>query len=168
MRVDNITNAMNTNIRNSIMYNMESKSPLVFRSNKLERDKVDLSLSARSQGMKIAAPIKKTRTAGLIITDFKVSKPTKEGPSISYEKSKATVSNERAALGTSENRLGGNTRTIDNSNNKNIESENSRLRDIEKAKERMKMVKEDLFDDLPRSILAQGNSTDNTVLHLLR
>ena len=93
--------------------NLESKSSLDAGISKPIKDIVELSISGRTRSRKSIAPVRKVNTAGLIIKDLKVSTEDGEGAS-SYDASIITVSNEKSALGASENRLGHNTKNIDN------------------------------------------------------
>lgn len=81
------------------------------------KDMVELSISGRNRGQKLTIPTGKKNTAGLIIKSLKVAGDYGLEGSKSIDKEIVTVSNDRSAVGTSENRLGGNTRNIDNPRN---------------------------------------------------
>lgn len=166
MKIDNDTIIMNTHRQTELSSSIIPKSYPESNISKSIEDRVDLSISGIAKSIKISVPIRKVRTAGLIITDLKVSRPSEEGSSIAFDKSIITVSNERAALGTSENRLRGNSRTIDNSNDKNIVSKESRDRDI--AKELLLQTKNNMLQEASVTFLAQENSNSDAVLELLR
>lgn len=166
MKIDNDTIIMNTHRQTELSNSIIPKSYSESNISKSIKDRVDLSISGMAKSIKVSVPIRKVRTAGLIITDLKVYRPSEEGSSIAFDKSIITVSNERAALGTSENRLGGNSRTIDNSNDKNIVSKESRNRDI--AKELLLQTKNNMLQEASVTFLAQGNSNSDAVLKLLR
>lgn len=166
MKIDNDTIIMNTHRQTELSNSIIPKSYSESNISKSIKDRVDLSISGMAKSIKVSVPIRKVRTAGIIITDLKVYRPSEEGSSIAFDKSIITVSNERAALGTSENRLGGNSRTIDNSNDKNIVSKESRNRDI--AKELLLQTKNNMLQEASVTFLAQGNSNSDAVLKLLR
>lgn len=114
MKVNNDAIMMNTHRPTIVSGNIVSKLSLEKKTDKVKQDRLDISISGRARAINSTEPIRKVRTAGLIITDLKISRPNGQEYPKSFEIFTATVSNERAALGTSENRLGGNTRSIDN------------------------------------------------------
>lgn len=168
MRIDNDNIAMNTIRQSNMSVDIAAKSPEQYRMDKIKKDKVELSMSGKSQGINITSSAGKLNTAGLIITGLMVSTLNGGGYPVSLGTSTVTVSNEKAALGASENRLGGNTRSIDSSYKKNLEYLESRNIGIDKAKERLEQVKKAMLDQAPKASLAQGNSSHSAVLHLLR
>jgi flagellin len=79
----------------------------------------------------------------------------------------ATVSTERANLGSVQNRL---EHTINNLNvaSENLQSSESRIRDVDMAKEMMNYSKNNILQQAAQAMLAQANQTPQGVLQLLR
>lgn len=77
------------------------------------------------------------------------------------------VSDQRAALGAAQNRL---EHTINNlgTTEENISEANSRIRDVDMAKEMMSFTKSNILSQAATSMLAQANSMPNSVLSLLQ
>lgn len=94
--------------------NLESKLSPGSRINRQVKDTVELSTSGKNRSKKVSIPTRKINTAGLVITDLKISSENSHGAVTTVDTSVVTVSNDKAALGASENRLGHNTRSIDN------------------------------------------------------
>lgn len=78
-----------------------------------------------------------------------------------------TVSNERAKLGAVQNRL---EHTIANLNtsSENLQASESRIRDVDMAKEMMEFTKNNILQQAAQSMLAQANQAPQGVLQLLR
>lgn len=168
MRIVNDNIALDLIRRSNMSVNIAAKSPEDYRMDKLDKDKLELSMSGKSRGTTITSSAGKINTAGLIITGLMVSTLNGGGYPISLGSSTATVSNEKAALGASENRLGGNSPSIDKSYKKNLDYLESKNIGIDRAKEKLEQAKEDILDQAPKAALAQGNSSHRAVLHLLR
>jgi len=79
----------------------------------------------------------------------------------------SSVSDQRAALGAAQNRL---EHTINNlgTTEENISEANSRIRDVDMAKEMMSFTKSNILSQAATSMLAQANSMPNSVLSLLQ
>jgi flagellin len=77
------------------------------------------------------------------------------------------VSNQRSALGALQNRL---EHTIANANNtsENLQSAESRIRDVDMAKEMVKYSKDGILQQAAQSMLAQANQSTQGVLSLLQ
>ncbi|WP_461203596.1 flagellin N-terminal helical domain-containing protein [Enterococcus sp. N342-3-1-2] len=77
------------------------------------------------------------------------------------------VSDQRAELGASQNRL---EHTINNlgTTQENISEANSRIRDVDMAQEMMSFTKSNILSQAATSMLAQANSMPNSVLSLLQ
>lgn len=77
-----------------------------------------------------------------------------------------TVSAERSNLGATQNRLD---HTISNLNNssENLSAAESRIRDVDMAKEMMEMTKNNILSQASQSMLAQANQQPQSVLQLL-
>ncbi|MBM7839570.1 flagellin [Alkalihalobacillus xiaoxiensis] len=76
------------------------------------------------------------------------------------------VSNERSNLGANQNRL---EHTISNLNNssENLQAAESRIRDVDMAKEIMEFTKQNILSQASQSMLAQANQAPQQVLQLL-
>ncbi|MGE7607627.1 flagellin [Peribacillus frigoritolerans] len=79
----------------------------------------------------------------------------------------ASVSTERATLGATQNRL---EHTINNLNtsSENLTAAESRIRDVDMAKEMMNQTKNSILSQAAQAMLAQANSAPQGVLQLLR
>ncbi|WP_214781732.1 flagellin [Exiguobacterium sp. S3] len=78
-----------------------------------------------------------------------------------------TVSSERAKLGATQNRL---EHTINNLNvgAENLQAAESRIRDVDMAKEMMNFTKNNILNQAAQAMLAQANQQPQAVLQLLR
>lgn len=78
-----------------------------------------------------------------------------------------TVSSERSKLGASQNRL---EHTINNlgTSSENLTAAESRIRDVDMAKEMMEMTKNNILQQAAQAMLAQANQQPQGVLQLLR
>ncbi|MBU5594113.1 flagellin Hag [Amphibacillus sp. MSJ-3] len=78
-----------------------------------------------------------------------------------------TVSSERAKLGANQNRL---EHTINNlgASQENLTAAESRIRDVDMAKEMMEFTKNNILTQASQSMLAQANQTPQGVLQLLQ
>ncbi|MNW54268.1 putative flagellin YvzB [compost metagenome] len=78
-----------------------------------------------------------------------------------------TVSGERAKLGANQNRL---KHTINNLNtsSENLSAAESRIRDVDMAKEMMNQTKNNILAQAAQAMLAQANQQPQGVLQLLR
>lgn len=95
---------------------------------------------------------------------------TKDGASTSIsviETAITTVSNERAKLGAVQNRL---EHTINNlgTSSENLTAAESRIRDVDMAKEMMEFTKNNILTQAAQAMLAQANQQPQGVLQLLR
>ncbi|WLR61841.1 flagellin [Pseudalkalibacillus hwajinpoensis] len=90
-----------------------------------------------------------------------------EGSITAIDKALKFVSEERSKLGASQNRL---EHTINNLNtsSENITAAESRIRDVDMAKEMMTMTKENIKAQAAQAMLAQANQAPQQVLQLLR
>ena len=105
---------INTFNPDNVENNPELKLSSQAGNNKKLADSVKISISGKARSKKLTLPVAKKNTAGLVITDLETSEGDGLGGKITTETSIARVSNEKAAVGASENRLGHNTRNIDN------------------------------------------------------
>ncbi|RQW19097.1 flagellin [Bacillus sp. C1-1] len=77
-----------------------------------------------------------------------------------------TVSSERSKLGASQNRLEHTISNLDNSS-ENLQAAESRIRDVDMAKEIMEFTKQNILSQASQSMLAQANQAPQQVLQLL-
>jgi len=78
-----------------------------------------------------------------------------------------TVSDERAKLGAVQNRLEHTIKNLDTSA-ENLQASESRIRDVDMAKEMMEFTKNNILQQAAQSMLAQANQAPQGVLQLLR
>ena len=78
-----------------------------------------------------------------------------------------TVSNERSKLGAMQNRLEHTIKNLDNSA-ENLQAAESRVRDVDMAKEMMEFTKQNILQQAATAMLAQANSLPQGVLQLLK
>lgn len=76
------------------------------------------------------------------------------------------VSSARSYLGANQNRLDHTIANLDNAS-QNLSSAESRIRDVDMAKEMMEMTKNNILSQASQSMLAQANQTPQSVLQLL-
>ncbi len=77
------------------------------------------------------------------------------------------LSDQRSALGAAQNRLEHTIRNLDISA-ENLQAAESRIRDVDMAKEMMEFTKQTILQQAATSMLAQANQVPQTVLQLLR
>jgi flagellin len=77
------------------------------------------------------------------------------------------VSTERATLGAKQNRLEHTINSLDNAN-ENLTAAESRIRDVDMAKEMMNQTKSSILSQAAQAMLAQANQQPQGVLQLLR
>ncbi len=78
-----------------------------------------------------------------------------------------TVSEQRSALGAIQNRLEHTIKNLDNAA-ENLQAAESRIRDVDMAKEMMEFTKQTILQQAATAMLAQSNQVPQTVLQLLR
>ena len=141
----------------------------------------EIAVELKKIGIKAAAPNNKQIegwVVGTTQTIFKGTLDHRKGINISTQKNASdaiavidnainTVSNERAKMGAIQNRL---EYTINNLNTsaENLTSAESRIRDVDMAKEMMEMTKNNILQQASQSMLAQANQNPQNVLQLLR
>ena len=77
------------------------------------------------------------------------------------------VSAERSKLGAMQNRLEHTIKNLDNTS-ENLQAAESRIRDVDMAKEMMEFTKQNILQQAATAMLAQANQAPQTVLQLLR
>ena len=78
-----------------------------------------------------------------------------------------TVSTQRSKLGAFQNRLEHTIKNLDNSS-ENLQAAESRIRDVDMAKEMMEFTKNNILQQAAQAMLAQANQAPQGVLQLLR
>ncbi len=97
-----------------------------------------------------------------------VSTQTEASKSITtINKAIETVSSERSKLGAMQNRLEHTIKNLDTSS-ENLQAAESRIRDVDMAKEMLEFTKQTILQQAATAMLAQANQMPSTVLQLLR
>ncbi len=116
----------------------------------------------------IKVSIQELSASGLGLVGLDVSDHTKAQSAIaSVEKAISTVSEQRSALGAVQNRLEHTVANLDTVS-ENLQSAESRIRDVDMAKEMMAFTKNNILTQAATAMLAQANQAPQTVLQLLR
>jgi flagellin len=105
---------------------------------------------------------------GLALTSMSVTTFTAANKAISaIDKSISKVSGQRSSLGAIQNRL---EHTINNlgTSSENLTAAESRIRDVDMAKEMMEFTKNNILSQAAQAMLAQANQQPQGVLQLLR
>ena len=94
---------------------------------------------------------------------------TKDANSLtkSIDKALVKVSTQRAKFGALQNRLEHTIKNVDNTS-ENLQAAESRIRDVDMAKEMMNYSKNNILNQAAQSMLAQANQQPQNVLNLLR
>lgn len=134
-------------------------------------DAVELGVATVGSGTNAAGTVSAGGTAGVqAITDkgIDVSTQAKADTAIdTINKAIETVSAERSKLGAMQNRL---EHTINNlgTSSENLTAAESRIRDVDMAKEMMDFTKNNILTQAAQAMLAQANQQPQGVLQLLR
>ncbi len=121
-----------------------------------------------NKGQSITFGVNDMRSAALGIAGVDISTTAGASASItSLDKAISSVSSERAKLGAVQNRL---EHTINNLNtsSENLTAAESRVRDVDMAKEMMEQTKNNILAQAAQAMLAQANQQPQGVLQLLR
>lgn len=121
-----------------------------------------------SNAQKVSVDISSMKSAALNVSGLDVS--TQAAATASIDKVKDainTVSTQRAKLGATQNRL---EHTINNlgTTSENLTAAESRIRDVDMAKEMMSFQKNNILSQAAQAMLAQANQQPQGVLQLLR
>ena len=114
----------------------------------------------------------------LAVTENEVTIPATTGINVSTQETAdaaitvintaiESVSAERAKLGAMQNRLEHTINNLDASA-ENLQAAESRIRDVDMAKEMMEFTKQSILQQAATAMLAQANQAPQTVLQLLR
>ncbi|WP_129597513.1 flagellin [Anaerophilus nitritogenes] len=137
-----------------------------------------LSGGLSAAGLKFHIGANATQNMELKISSMKASGLGVSGISISGQASADTaittintaiekVSNQRSSLGAVQNRLEHTIKNLDNSA-ENLQAAESRVRDVDMAKEMMEFTKNNILQQASQAMLAQANQAPQGVLQLLR
>ncbi|MBP2001774.1 flagellin [Paenibacillus shirakamiensis] len=121
-----------------------------------------------NKGQSITFGVNDMRSAALGIAGVDISTTAgASGAITSLDKAISSVSSERAKLGAVQNRL---EHTINNLNtsSENLTAAESRVRDVDMAKEMMEQTKNNILAQAAQAMLAQANQQPQGVLQLLR
>jgi len=121
-----------------------------------------------NRGQSMTFGINDMRTAALKIDGVNVS--TQAGASLALDtidRAIKSVSEERSKLGAIQNRLEHSIKNLDTSA-ENLQASESRIRDVDMAKEMMEFTKNNILQQAAQAMLAQANQAPQGVLQLLR
>ncbi|MCT4798783.1 flagellin [Exiguobacterium profundum] len=121
-----------------------------------------------NSGQNIELTIGNMTSTGLSVDTIDIESQTGANSAISVINTAIeTVSSERAKLGATQNRL---EHTINNLNvgAENLQAAESRVRDVDMAKEMMNFTKNNILNQAAQAMLAQANQQPQAVLQLLR
>lgn len=120
-----------------------------------------------NQGQNTLLAINKMDTASLKVNDVDLKTQSGADDAITViNNALEKVSSERSKLGANQNRL---EHTISNLNNsaENLQAAESRIRDVDMAKEVMEMTRANILGQASQAMLAQANQKPQSVLQLL-
>ena len=128
---------------------------------------VEFQTGANS-GENMSLSISDMSASGLNVdTDDLSSKANSQTALDNVESAITAVSQQRSSLGASQNRLEHKIKNIDTSS-ENLQAAESRIRDVDMAKEMMEFTKNNILQQAAQSMLAQANQQPQGVLQLLR
>lgn len=121
-----------------------------------------------NQGQNLTLSIGDMSAAALGVADLKVSTRSQADIAIKVVDSALNkVSAERSKLGAVQNRLEHTIKNLDTSS-ENLQASESRIRDVDMAKEMMNFTKNNILQQAAQAMLAQANQAPQGVLQLLR
>jgi len=146
--------------------------------NTLTNNSSDTQITVSGEGLRFQIGANESQTTSLTIGDMRATALGVDGVDISTQSGAESaistidtaiksVSEERAKLGASQNRL---EHTINNlgTASENLTAAESRIRDVDMAKEMMQFTKNNILSQAAQSMLAQSNQMPQGVLQLLR
>jgi flagellin len=120
------------------------------------------------KGISLTLAFKTMTSSGLKVSGLDLSTFTKAGTGLSrIDAAIKAVSAERSKLGANQNRLEHTIKNLDNAS-ENIQAAESRIRDVDMAKEMMNFTKQNILQQAANAMLAQANQAPQGVLQLLR
>lgn len=121
-----------------------------------------------NQGQELQLNIERVSSDQLGVKNLKIDKQGSASVGIKVIDAAITkISQERAKLGASQNRLEHTIKNLDTSA-ENLQASESRIRDVDMAKEMMNFTKNNILQQAAQSMLAQANQAPQGVLQLLR
>ena len=121
-----------------------------------------------NSGQTITVKFGKMTAQGLKVNDVKITSNSTAATAIStINKAIVSVSNQRSTLGAVQNRLEHTIANLDNAS-ENLTAAESRIRDVNMAKEMSQYSKENILQQAAQAMLAQANQLPQNVLQLLR
>jgi flagellin len=121
-----------------------------------------------NQGQELNLSIERVSADQLGVKNLKIDKQGSASVGIKVIDAAITkISEERAKLGASQNRLEHTIKNLDTSA-ENLQASESRIRDVDMAKEMMNFTKNNILQQAAQAMLAQANQAPQGVLQLLR
>lgn len=121
-----------------------------------------------NEGQEIGIGINDMRASALGVESIDISSQNAASTAITTINDAITkVSDERAKLGAVQNRLEHTIKNLDTSS-ENLQASESRIRDVDMAKEMMEFTKNNILQQAAQAMLAQANQQPQGVLQLLR
>ncbi|WP_209121466.1 flagellin [Alkalihalobacillus sp. BA299] len=120
------------------------------------------------EGVKLTLTIATMNATALSVNALSLGTHTAAGSAVSLiDAAIKTVSAERSKLGANQNRLEHTIKNLDNAS-ENIQASESRIRDVDMAKEMMNFTRSNILNQASQAMLAQANQQPQAVLQLLR
>ena len=120
------------------------------------------------KGVSMSLKIGTMKAAALSVNALKVASHKAAGSAIAkVDAAIKKVSAQRSKLGANQNRLEHTIKNLDNAA-ENIQAAESRIRDVDMAKEMMEQTRQNILQQASTAMLAQANQAPQTVLQLLR
>ncbi|RXJ02281.1 flagellin [Anaerobacillus alkaliphilus] len=120
------------------------------------------------QSVNMTVSISNMGASALSVNALSVGTHTAAGSAIALvDAAIKTVSSERSKLGANQNRLEHTIKNLDNAS-ENIQASESRIRDVDMAKEMMEFTRSNILNQASQAMLAQANQQPQAVLQLLR
>jgi flagellin len=121
-----------------------------------------------NEGQSLNIGLNDMRSSALGISGISISTASSASSAITTINNAITsVSDERAKLGAVQNRLEHTIKNLDTSS-ENLQASESRIRDVDMAKEMMNFTKNNILQQAAQAMLAQANQAPQGVLQLLR
>jgi flagellin len=121
-----------------------------------------------NEGQNMNVSLNDMRSAALGVDGVDITSASSASSAITTINDAITaVSTERAKLGAVQNRLEHTIKNLDTSS-ENLQASESRIRDVDMAKEMMEFTKNNILQQAAQSMLAQANQAPQGVLQLLR
>ncbi|MCY9189851.1 MULTISPECIES: flagellin Hag [Bacillus] len=155
-------------------FNSTDGKKLTFQIGANKAQKLDVHIEAMSSDKLGATQADGTLVAGQSVADIDVKQFTADTPSLTFDQQLdivdgaiKQVSNQRSKLGAVQNRL---EHTINNlsASGENLTAAESRIRDVDMAKEMSEFTKNNILSQASQAMLAQANQQPQNVLQLLR